>query len=192
MIADAAVAGGFDVLGFLDDGLPVGHAVSMWRVLGDASWLAGKQDVEIAHGIGDNIVRERVARSLGLPFATVIHPSAVVAPSARVGAGAVVLALAVLNPDAQVGAGAIVNTGAVIEHDVMVGDFAHVASNATLAGGARVDRLALLGSGAIVLPGCSVGMGSVVGAGAVVTRDVPSGVVATGVPARTLKKAIEN
>nr|WP_157610506.1 sugar O-acetyltransferase [Spirillospora albida] len=45
-----------------------------------------------------------------------------------------------------------------------------------------------LGGGAIVLAGVTVGAGSVIGAGAVVTRDVPSGVVAVGGPARVIRR----
>ena len=41
-----------------------------------------------------------------------------------------------------------------------------------------------LGAGAIVCPGVTIGNDTVVGAGAVVTRDLPSGVVAFGVPAK--------
>ncbi len=41
-----------------------------------------------------------------------------------------------------------------------------------------------LGGGAIVCPGVTIGHDTVVGAGAVVTRDLPSGVVAVGSPAR--------
>jgi maltose O-acetyltransferase len=41
-----------------------------------------------------------------------------------------------------------------------------------------------LGGGVIVCPGVTIGDDTVVGAGAVVTRDLPSGVVAVGNPAR--------
>jgi maltose O-acetyltransferase len=44
-----------------------------------------------------------------------------------------------------------------------------------------------LGGGAVVCPGVTIGENTVVGAGAVVTRDLPAGVVATGVPARILR-----
>ncbi len=44
-----------------------------------------------------------------------------------------------------------------------------------------------IGGGAIVLPGVTVGDDSVIGAGAVVTKDVPSGVVALGNPARVVR-----
>ncbi len=44
-----------------------------------------------------------------------------------------------------------------------------------------------LGAGSVVLDGTSIGRGSVIAAGAVVSRDVPSGVVVGGVPARVLR-----
>ena len=45
-----------------------------------------------------------------------------------------------------------------------------------------------LGGGAIVLPGVTIGADTVVGAGAVVTKDLPSGVVAVGNPARIVRR----
>jgi len=49
-----------------------------------------------------------------------------------------------------------------------------------------VERGASLGSGAVVLGGVTIGAGALVGAGAVVTRDVASGEVVAGSPARVL------
>jgi maltose O-acetyltransferase len=45
-----------------------------------------------------------------------------------------------------------------------------------------------LGGGVILCPGVTIGDDTVVGAGAVVTRDLPSGVVAAGVPARVIRE----
>ena len=44
-----------------------------------------------------------------------------------------------------------------------------------------------LGGGVIVCPGVTIGADTVVGAGSVVTRDLPSGVVAVGSPARVIR-----
>ena len=49
-----------------------------------------------------------------------------------------------------------------------------------------VERGASLGSGCVVLGGVRIGEGALVGAGAVVTRDVGSGEVVAGIPARAL------
>lgn len=50
----------------------------------------------------------------------------------------------------------------------------------------KVGSRVFIGARVILLPGVTVGDNVVIGAGSVVTRDVPSGVVAAGVPARVL------
>jgi maltose O-acetyltransferase len=45
-----------------------------------------------------------------------------------------------------------------------------------------------LGGGVIVCPGVTIGKDTVVGAGSVVTRDLPSGAVAVGSPARVIRE----
>ena len=44
------------------------------------------------------------------------------------------------------------------------------------------------GAGVIVLPGVTIGSGSVIAAGSVVSRDIPSGVIAAGIPCRVLQE----
>ena len=51
-----------------------------------------------------------------------------------------------------------------------------------------VKRGAAIGSGATLLCGITIGERAIVGAGAVVTKDVPSGAVVAGNPARILRK----
>jgi acetyltransferase-like isoleucine patch superfamily enzyme len=50
----------------------------------------------------------------------------------------------------------------------------------------KVGSRVFIGARSILLPGVTVGDNVVIGAGSVVTRDIPSGVVAAGVPARVL------
>lgn len=48
-----------------------------------------------------------------------------------------------------------------------------------------------IGAGASIMPGVTIGEGSIIAAGAVVTKDVPSGHIAAGVPARIIKKVVD-
>ena len=153
--------------------------------LGGLEWLyrIPPETYAIALAVGDNYARMAVAQSLishHIEVATVCSPSAIIAPSARVGRGTVVMPRVVLNPDAVVGEGAILNTGAIVEHDVAIGHYAHVSPNTVLGGGAMVGDLAHIAISATVLPFVRIGSRSVLGAGSVAVRDIPAGVVAFG------------
>ena len=48
-----------------------------------------------------------------------------------------------------------------------------------------------IGAGTVVLGGVTIGDNTVIGAGSVVTKDIPSGVIAVGVPCRVMRKITE-
>lgn len=184
IVAEAAAQSGFDVLGFVDDRVPAGTTVGRWAVRDD------DEPAAIIVGIGDNMARCRRTRELaeaGRELATVVHPTAWVSPTARLGGGVFVGPQAVVHAGAQVDEGAIVNSAAVVEHHCRVRDGAHVAPNATLCGRVRVGRCTLVGAGTVVLPVVTIGDDVVVGAGSVVTGDVPDRLTVAGDPARQLR-----
>jgi acetyltransferase-like isoleucine patch superfamily enzyme len=63
--------------------------------------------------------------------------------------------------------------------------------NAYLYGRIQVADQCFLGAHCIFLPGAKIGAGSVIGSGSIVTGEIPSGVVATGVPAKPVKSVEE-
>ncbi len=178
-------------VGFIDDRAELRDTrVLGLPVFGDGQWLQEQVRVArvgVALGVGDNSVRQKLAEnciSWGTELVTLVHPTASISKSARLGRGTVVMAQAAINADAKIGAGAIVNTSAVVEHDVEIGDFANVSPNAVMGGASRLGTLSHLCIGASAIPCVSIGANTIVGAGSVVVRDIPDGVVAFGVPAR--------
>ena len=139
-------------------------------------------------GIGDNAKRREIARTMNFEWATVVHPTAYVHPTAKLGRGTVVFAGAVVQPDAVIGDHVIVNTGVTIDHDCVIGDYAHLGPGVHLAGSVEVGEGAFLGIGSVAIPGVKIGRWSTLGAGAVAVRDLADGVVAVGVPAKELKR----
>jgi acetyltransferase EpsM len=165
------------------NGLPI-----LW--LDDLAALATTHSAVSAEGLTP--LRRRFVRQvedLGLRFATVRHPAAVVSPTARIGTGGVLGPGVAIGAQARIGEHAIVNRGALIGHHTRVGDYVTVSPGANLAGGVTIGEGAYVGMSAVILDGRSVGAHSVVGAGAVVTADVPDRVQVMGVPARVVKRA---
>ena len=189
-VADLAGSTGANVLGFIDDrpGL-TGQTVLGLPVLGDRSWLAGR-DAAVFVAVGSPAARRRVCgelRDLGIAESpALIHPAAYVGLGCRIGAGSVIAAGATLTADVQIGRYVIVNAGATVSHNSRLADFATVAPGAHLAGNTTLEEGADVGIGASAIQGLVVGAWSVVGAGAVLIGDVPSDTTVVGCPARVI------
>jgi sugar O-acyltransferase (sialic acid O-acetyltransferase NeuD family) len=173
-----------------DDPAAVGTALLGIPVSGGRDWLAEQwPGAPVFPAIGSNAARAELIGWLGRSgrqVAAVVHPRALLSPSATLGPGGFLAPGAIVNAETALGPGVIVNTGATIDHDCRIGLAAHVAPGAHLCGGVRVGERSLIGVGATVIPGIRIGDGAVVAAGAVVTRDVPDGGRVGGVPARPL------
>lgn len=95
VVADILIARGEKVMGFLDDTKTAGMKVLGLPVLGSSEWLDANPNARVALGVGNNIVRERTAElclAKKADLVTAIHPSAVIAQSAVVEEGAVIMA----------------------------------------------------------------------------------------------------
>lgn len=139
--------------------------------------------------VGSNAARRAIAeRYAGAGFATVVHPTALVSPSARLGQGTVVMQGAIVQAHATIGSHCIINTGASVDHECSLGHFVHISPHATLCGNVKVGDDSWIGAAAVVIPGITIGRGCTIGAGAVVVRDIPDGATAYGNPCRVVKK----
>ena len=178
---------------FLDDNAALhGQAIADVPILGAVQSLGtlDLHDAEVVLAIGNNLRRLELAVLLGnlaIAWARVVHPSAIVMPSATLGGGTVVLPQAVVNSGAQVGCHVIVNTGAIVEHDASLEDGCSVGPGVCVGGRVQIGRGAFLSNGVTLAPRVRVGSGTVVGAGAVVVQDLPAAVLAYGVPARVIR-----
>jgi len=191
VLADTAIACGWDEVLFYDDAWPQRTTNGRWVVQGDSNALLADADgfdgVLVAIGnCAVRLARQRELQASGVVLATLIHPFAWLSPSARLGAGTVVMAGAVINADAVLGDACIVNTGATIDHDCVLADGVHISPGAHLAGNVVVGSCSWLGIGCAARQGIRVGMRAVVGAGAVLVADIADDQTVAGNPARLL------
>ena len=148
-------------------------------------------DGPVVMAVGRNGERARLVEMLSQhtvapEFLQAVHPSAIIADSARIGEGSVVLHGAIVQAHARIGSHVLINTAASVDHDCVVGDYAHVSPHATLCGHVEVGEGTHIGAGAVVIPQVSIGRWCRVGAGAVVVTDLPDHVTAVGNPARVV------
>lgn len=178
--------GVYRLVGILDDGLPTEATILDLEVLGGGEKLPVlyqrgiRLAINAVGGIGNVGVRERVFQRLsqaGFVSPAVVHPSAVIEPSAKLSAGVQVFPLAYVGSEAQLGFGCIVNTGAIISHDCQLGDLVNISPGAILAGEVEVGAGTLVGMGATVNLRVKIGPGSRIGNSATVKSDVPAGSV---------------
>lgn len=195
VVADAARASGWTVFGFLDEDA-TRHQRSFYgsEVLGGSDFLTSPR-TDRAHcvfvAIGGNSARSRciaTAVRAGYAVPVLIHPAAVVSPTAQLGHGTIVMAGAIVQAGTRIGAGGIVNTGASVDHDCILGSCVHIAPGARLTGQIEVGDETLIGVGAVVIPRIRIGNRCTVGAGAVVIADVLDDQTVVGVPARTVSR----
>ena len=125
MIQETALMLGYEKTAFLDD------AVKETDVIGkccDYESFLKEYDTAVA-ALGDNNMRLYWTEKLmeaGYQVPAIIHPSAVVSPSAVIGNGSFIMQNAVVNTHTTVEHGVLINSGAVVDHDSFIGRGAHI------------------------------------------------------------------
>lgn len=183
MICDLIECLGHEVSGVLTPEFAVGSHWQALPVLGNDDFLddpsAGDYVYALGVGLMPNRVRLRSAlfaalMDKGLDVPTLVHPSAVVARSVRLGQGVQILAGVVVQAQSVIGDNVLINTRASIDHHCNLGAHGHIAPGAVLCGGVTTGEHVFIGAGATVIQGLDIGARSEVGAGATLLRSLPA------------------
>ena len=148
-------------------------------------------DTKVIIAIGNNEMRKFLSKKISIhekQYLTIVHPSAVVSPTATIGHGTVVMPGAFINAEATIGNHCIINTGAIVEHECSIGNYSHISPNVTLTGNVTVGEGSHVGSAATIIPGITIGNWSIIGAGSAVIKHIPSFSTAVGCPTRIVNK----
>ena len=195
-IADlASEISGYRVVGFVEnedpekcaeskDGLPV-HWIDDIVALKENHYVVGGLATTHRKRFSDQIDR------IGMAYATLVHPSARVSPTASLGEGCIVSAGAVIAAQVRFGRNVFINRGVLVGHHTVIGDLCTLGPGANIAGSCEIDERVYFGSGAIVIDHIAIGSRSVIGPGSPVTKDVPERVMVLGAPARVAEREID-
>lgn len=191
----AISTGNYSVVGFFDDTQTAGTFCGATMILG------GVDDVErffqaaefdclfIAIGYKHMALRAELFERFypHIPFATIIHSSAYVDSSAKVGAGTILYPGCVVDMEASIGNNVLLNVNCTVAHHTSIDDHCFLSPAVCLAGFIRVASKVVLGSGTIVIDSITIGENIRTGAGAVVTKSIQESGLYVGIPAKKIK-----
>jgi acetyltransferase EpsM len=121
-------------------------------------------------------------------FATLIHPTAVVSSSAKIGYGVCIQPFVSVGPNTDIGNFIHIFAQSLIGHGSTLEDYSYVANNACIGADVILKEGAYLGTNASTLEYISLGKWSVIGIGSVVIKDVEDYTKVVGNPSRIIGK----
>ncbi|MBW2031736.1 MAG: acetyltransferase [Deltaproteobacteria bacterium] len=194
LLAQNEISHSWNPLGFIDDNEMLwGEACCGIPVLGGRERLNDFPSARVlaVPGSPNNFRgRRELIGGLGLQrerYATIIDPSARIAPDARIGKNTLLMANVVISCSVRIGDHCVILPNTVIAHESTIGNYALVGSNVSVSGGCVIGENCYIGSGASIRENLCVGPGSLVGMAANILGDVPPDSVVAGNPARILK-----
>lgn len=185
------------IVGLLDTYKPVTTRVLGYQILGNDNDLPALIQTNVCDSVlvavGDNWVRGQIVKHLRelvpeIRLVTAIHPSAHIARDVLIGPGTVIMPGVVVNAGCHIGECCILNTSSSLDHDSTMEDFSSLAPRAVTGGTVTIGAFSAVAIGAIISHATRIGEHTVIGGGAFVVKDIPSRVVAYGIPARVIRK----
>lgn len=137
----------FDSFAFVDD-----KSTNAIGTTADLKDLQNAYDMAIV-AIGNNRIRaslQRKLKELGYHIPTLIHPTAYVSPSARIGEGTVVEPMAIINANACIHDGCIISVGSIVDHDAVVEEYCHVNAGAIVMSMTHLDAYEKIDAGKVL------------------------------------------
>ena len=180
---------GFKVKGFLSDGPSTIEEMGYPKVLSTVAGYDVEENDVFFCAIGNVKDRKKTAEIIlmkGGKFINLIHPTAIISPSAKIGTGVAIKAFSSLASDVTIGNFVYLQSSVILGHDVQIGNFCHVNSFAFFAGYVNVEDLCVINAGAKLIQNIKVGTEAIVGIGSVVLTRVKAGKTVFGVPAKKI------
>ncbi len=156
-------------------GVPVIGAIDAARA---AELLAaGEIDAAVISVSTSIAFRERIFtawKAQGIPFANVIHPSAVVGMNVAMGEGNVVMAFCHFGACATVGDNNFLSAYCSIEHHCILGSHCSFGPGVVTSSRVTIGDRVRFGTGIFIEPGVTIGVDSVIASGLAIGQNIPA------------------
>jgi sugar O-acyltransferase (sialic acid O-acetyltransferase NeuD family) len=160
--------------------------------LQEAGEYFAKMGTSFILGVGENTIRKNLAdkfESIGGVNITYISSRALIGKHVSVAAkGAIIMHHAVIGNGSEIGTGSIIYCNASLGHSSIIGDYVLVSGNVCMSA-TEIGSYSTIGIGVNFKPGVTIGDHAFIGTGSVVAKDIRSGYIAYGNPAKEIKKS---
>jgi acetyltransferase EpsM len=167
----------WQVIGLIDDNENNYHLYNYnYPFLGDIKNHEVNHEVNYLIAIANIKFRKIIVEALlkkGVIFCNLIHPTAIVSPTAKIGIGNVISHNVSIGPNVVIGNFNLLNSRCTIGHDTKIKDFNFLSPQTVTGGGAEIGSQNFFGTNVAVLPRTTVGTNSTISAGMVVDKNIP-------------------
>lgn len=153
-----------------------------------ADYVVEKDDVFFC-AIGSVLRRKKVVETIlskGGKFINLIHPTAIISPSVKLGIGIGIKSHCVISSDVEIGDFTYLQSSVIMGHDVKIGKYCQINSFSFFAGCVEIMGCVTVNAGAMLIQNVKVEEEAVIGMGSVVLNKVKKGTTVFGMPAKRI------
>ena len=178
----------WNIIGFLDDGVPLGTIRDSYPVIGGLEYVNQyKSDLNVVIAMGNVKNLKKIAESIINPricFPNIIDITTTIDPSVKMGKGNIIAFSNYLFTNVKIGNFNIFNTRCGVGHDTQVGSYNVFNPNVQLSGCVNVGNENFWGLNASVVQGIKVGDRNVIGACSLILKSIEDDSFYLGIPAK--------
>jgi sugar O-acyltransferase (sialic acid O-acetyltransferase NeuD family) len=140
-------------------------------------------------GIGSVTLRKKCVEiiiSKGGKFINLIHPTAVISPSVKLGFGVAIKSFCVISSNVTIGDYSFLQSSVIVGHDVIIGKYCQINSFSFFAGCAMIDDQVLVGAHSKFIQGAKAEELTTIGIGSLIIRKVKKNTTVFGTPAKEI------
>ncbi len=171
----------WNIIGFLDDNLSIiGQEFNGIKVLGsilDSNKFSNAYFISSIGHPDRPILREEVRNKIPFSdskFATIIHPSAVICETVKLGFGCFIQSNCNISTNSIIGNNVLIANGSIIGHESEISDGVVIGMGVKITSDVIIGKNVYIGPGAIFTNQIKIGNNVLIGIGAIVTENVPN------------------
>lgn len=149
------------------------------------------QEVEIVVANGEPFEREVIFNELSekkYEITTLVDPLANVSTFATLGKGSIVIGYTMINAGVSIGNNVVIQSHCVIGHDIWIDDHTVLSSGFMPSGNIKIGKRVFVGLNTCTIDGVQIGDDSIVSLGSVIYKNVATGMIVMGNPARPIRR----